>query len=1222
MFSFIVKCKLYHFFTLLRGTMTLKQIKALIHICTVLYILNSLSIITFADSIENNVNIPDPNLKAAIINQLNIKEGTITKLDMEKLTYLNANSQEISDLTGLEYATNLNTLILINNLITDISVLEHLTNLKFLELNSNKIKSLTPLKSLTQLNFLSLSDTMTIDISELGDLENLYYLYLGNNYITDLSDLQGLNKLISLDLQNNLVQDIEKLPATVQHQLETLNLAGNKIENINLSNFKNLEALLIANNRIKTIEVLSDLTNLKILDISYNPIKEISPLNNLINLEYLMLNSVEDNKFNKLTEVTKLLYLSANNNRLTNIEFILNSPNLISLSLQNNTIMDINPLLSFESLKELRIDGNMLGQNNPVIEELESRGVEVYGAEYQHEWKPTFKNIQFSKSEISVGETLTIEAELYDSDKIIQDIELIISMPSMNITSDVERVHLVYDVLKNKWIGNLKISKKHLNGEWILNSAYMYNEEEYYYTQLHETFKVINPHLKAAITSIESVDKRENMGMRIFLSDITLIPIEDTTGTIIISPLSNSEELTIEHLEIFEEFGVYTLKFNIPTDISEGKWEIKEMELVVGDNKYSYSNFYMDTYAPDYFYVPSVETDNFVRSTFTIENSSIKGIGYPINRFIEHFQKALPPNKDKILYENLLVYADKTGNPRGDEARLYKWYLDGIIGSEITPPVPIQVYSSTYELLDNTRFYVTEMLHVLSNMHNESNTIVAYLVAPNGKEYMVEDFQYDSNFQDIGMLSKGGWVSEFILPEDAVNGIWIIDRVELYDNNMRQIFKNGVDFYAENLFVNNGFDIPEHDNVVTPPSEKNPGNTPTVTPIEQTEGIEKDELGNKFVLKEDFLRRNNPSSNPEVIKIDFSSLQNHVERLEIPYETFIYIQETQKAVAIEIVSNGNVMNIPFDEIDLDKLTKDYNIPKKDITINFYIKQAEDVNNVLAKNQLVPKSAIIDFGINININGEYVELTHYNKHIKRTIKGNSTINKEIATVIRLNNDGTFTPVPTIFNQNDAIFKSMSNSLYVITQNEVTFQDLELTHWASNYINKLGSKFIIRGYDSGEIYRPEKALTRIQLAALITRSFGLSTNEKYNGSFKDIEGSEWFIEDLLPVWEFGIIKGYEDNTFRPNAPVTRQEAAVMLTRASKFVDDEPYPGVGNMDKFTDYNEIEGWAYESFKLIVNKGIIEGFPDGSLQPRKTITRAEIAKVLNSTLVSVGLLE
>ncbi|MCY3552523.1 MAG: leucine-rich repeat domain-containing protein [Candidatus Poribacteria bacterium] len=148
-----------------------------------------------------SVYIPDSNLRTAIEEALGKAPGTpITVEDMETwTTEFRADSRNISDLTGLEFATNQKVLSLANNSVSDLSPLAKLTNLEHLVINGNLLSDLFPLAGLTNLKSLHLYDNPTIsDVSPLAGLINLEILDLGDSNFKsklDLSELAGLSKI-------------------------------------------------------------------------------------------------------------------------------------------------------------------------------------------------------------------------------------------------------------------------------------------------------------------------------------------------------------------------------------------------------------------------------------------------------------------------------------------------------------------------------------------------------------------------------------------------------------------------------------------------------------------------------------------------------------------------------------------------------------------------------------------------------------------------------------------------------------------------------------------------------------------------------------------------------------------------------------------------------------------------------------------------------------------
>ncbi len=137
----------------------------------------------------STVTFPDPNLEAAIREAIDKPEGTILPSDLEGLTYFDASLKEITDLSRLEYCTNLTELYLAFNQISDISALYSLTNLSLLDLGGNQISDISTLSNLTNLTVLELSGNKISDISALSNLTNLAVLFLSTNQISDISPL-------------------------------------------------------------------------------------------------------------------------------------------------------------------------------------------------------------------------------------------------------------------------------------------------------------------------------------------------------------------------------------------------------------------------------------------------------------------------------------------------------------------------------------------------------------------------------------------------------------------------------------------------------------------------------------------------------------------------------------------------------------------------------------------------------------------------------------------------------------------------------------------------------------------------------------------------------------------------------------------------------------------------------------------------------------------------
>ncbi len=225
-----------------------------------------------------SVNIPDANLRAKIERALGKTSGaTITVTEMATLTTLNAQSSRITDLTGLETATNLTTLKLGNNSISDISALTGLTSLTELQLWDNPFSNLSILASLTNLTKLYIWRNGISDISALAGLTSLTQLKINGNSISNISILSRLTNLTELSLKDNAISDISALAGLTN--LTQLQIGNNTISDITpIQNLTKLVWLDMPNNSISDISVVQNLTSLAELYFQNNAVSDLSPL--------------------------------------------------------------------------------------------------------------------------------------------------------------------------------------------------------------------------------------------------------------------------------------------------------------------------------------------------------------------------------------------------------------------------------------------------------------------------------------------------------------------------------------------------------------------------------------------------------------------------------------------------------------------------------------------------------------------------------------------------------------------------------------------------------------------------------------------------------------------------------------------------------------------------------------------------------------------------------
>ena len=179
---------------------------------------------------------------------------------------------------------------------------------------------------------------------------------------------------------------------------------------------------------------------------------------------------------------------------------------------------------------------------------------------------------------------------------------------------------------------------------------------------------------------------------------------------------------------------------------------------------------------------------------------------------------------------------------------------------------------------------------------------------------------------------------------------------------------------------------------------------------------------------------------------------------------------------------------------------------------------------------------------------------------------------------------------------------------------TFTDIK-DHKNKVEIEALAQRGIING-KSENSFDPEATMTRAEFATIITRGLGLPQKEA--AVFSDVDKADWFYNYINTAYSYGIIKGVSDTEFDPNGTITRQEAAVMVARAAKLCGMNTQTGEtltrDTISAFVDYINIENWAKDSMAFCLINGIVSD--EGSeIMPAEKISRAEVALMVYSML-------
>ncbi|WP_339186211.1 S-layer homology domain-containing protein [Paenibacillus sp. FSL R5-0490] len=185
-------------------------------------------------------------------------------------------------------------------------------------------------------------------------------------------------------------------------------------------------------------------------------------------------------------------------------------------------------------------------------------------------------------------------------------------------------------------------------------------------------------------------------------------------------------------------------------------------------------------------------------------------------------------------------------------------------------------------------------------------------------------------------------------------------------------------------------------------------------------------------------------------------------------------------------------------------------------------------------------------------------------------------------------------------------SLVSVLSGVAYGQKTNLDIE-GHWAEYTLSKWLSEGLIKGY-SDQTLKPNDVITRGEFMALVNRQFDFNEVEELH--FTDLSSSNWSYLEVQKAVKAGYIQGYKDQTIRTSKPISRQEAAVIVADLLKLPSNEKAALA-----FKDSSEFTYWSKGAIGATFSKYIITGYTNGSFKPASPITRAEAVVMLDKAI-------
>lgn len=160
-----------------------------------------------------------------------------------------------------------------------------------------------------------------------------------------------------------------------------------------------------------------------------------------------------------------------------------------------------------------------------------------------------------------------------------------------------------------------------------------------------------------------------------------------------------------------------------------------------------------------------------------------------------------------------------------------------------------------------------------------------------------------------------------------------------------------------------------------------------------------------------------------------------------------------------------------------------------------------------------------------------------------------------------------------------------------------------HWAEAGTKQLVAAGIMSGYQDNT-FKPDNSITRAEFCTVMVKAFKLEDRTGAGVNFADTV-NHWAKDSIATAAALGIVHGVDGNNFAPDAPVTREQMALMIYQAEKM-----FPLSGGQE-YSDVARISGWAREAVNTVSAQEIMSGYPDHSFRPQALVSRAEAAAVI-----------
>lgn len=259
------------------------------------------------------------------------------------------------------------------------------------------------------------------------------------------------------------------------------------------------------------------------------------------------------------------------------------------------------------------------------------------------------------------------------------------------------------------------------------------------------------------------------------------------------------------------------------------------------------------------------------------------------------------------------------------------------------------------------------------------------------------------------------------------------------------------------------------------------------------------------------------------------------------------------------------------------------------------------------------SNVFEFRLSIlKKDGTRIVVKKFDEPVTISSKVKAHSNKELTGIYRFVDHGKLEYVGGQMNEDMISAQVTSFSKYAVLEIVKTFKDVDAAYWAFEAIQSLVAKQIVSGVTTSE-FDPKRIVSRAEFTALLVRALGLQADGQV--LFTDVKSDAWYLSYVATAAKLGIVSGRSNDTFAPNATITREEMAVMVIRVLEVQSGKKIEPIAGSIGFADASSVSKWAEGYVKTAVELGLLQGRGNNQFAPKGWMTRAESAQVIYTLL-------